>query len=247
MDFYVILCVAGAFLLAGFVKGIIGMGLPPISMGLMALVLAPAQAAALVLIPSLVTNLWQMTAGPGLIAAARRFATLLIGICAGTWLGADVLTSFDSKIPNTVLGIALAIFTLLGLGSIRFHIKREHELYWSPVIGVLSGLVMASTGVMVVPLIPYLHALELDKDELLQTLGATFVVAAIALAILLYEAGVLRVTNGAGSAIALIPTALGMFAGRYVMKRIDTATFRFYFLLGLLALGLFIVIKAAFY
>lgn len=247
MDSYVLLCVAGAFLIAGFVKGIIGMGLPPISMGIMALALPPAQAAALVLIPSLITNLWQMTAGPGLIAAARRFATLLIGICAGTWLGADVLTSLDSKIPNIVLGSALTIFTLLGLGSIHFQIKREHEVYWSPVIGVLSGLVMAATGVMVVPLIPYLHSLELTKEELLQTLGITFVVAAIALAILLFEAGILRVTNATGSAFALIPTAIGMFAGRVVLKRVETATFRFYFLLGLLALGLFIAIKAAFF
>jgi uncharacterized membrane protein YfcA len=247
MDFYVLFCVAGAFLLAGFVKGIIGMGLPPISIGIMALVLPPAQAAALILVPSLVTNLWQMTAGPGLIAAARRFATLLIGICVGTWLGGDIITSFDSTIPNIVLGSALAIFALLGLGSLRFRIKREHEFYWSPVIGVLSGFVMAATGVMVVPLIPYLHSLELKKEELLQTLGITFVVAAIALAILLFEAGILRVTNAAGSAFALLPTVVGMFAGRIVLKRIDAATFRFYFLLGLLALGIFIAVKAAFF
>jgi uncharacterized membrane protein YfcA len=245
MDLLVILSVAGAFLLAGFVKGIIGMGLPPIAIGVMALALPPAQAAALILVPSFVTNIWQMSVGPGLLAALRRFATLLLGIYAGTWLGADVITSFDAKIPNIVLGGALAIYTLLTLGSVRFQVRREHERYWSPVIGVLSGLVMAATGVMVVPLIPYLHSLELNKEELLQALGITFVAAAIALAILLFEAGVLRIANGGGSMLALIPTVAGMFAGRYVLKRIDADAFRVYFLIGLLALGLFIAIKAA--
>lgn len=247
MDLSIILSVAGAFLIAGFVKGIIGMGLPPISIGLMALVLAPAQAAALILVPSFITNIWQMTAGPSLLAAVKRFATLNVGICAGAWLGADILTSIDSRIPNIVLGVALGLYALLAIAAVRFEVKREREKYWSPVIGVLSGLVMAATGVMVVPLIPYLNSLELSKDELLQVLGLTFVVAAVALAAVLFEAGILRIGNAGGSALALIPTVIGMYAGRHVLKRIDAVTFRFYFLIGLLALGLFIAVKAAFF
>jgi uncharacterized protein len=45
------------FLLAGFVKGVIGMGLPTIAVGLLAGAMAPAQAASLLIIPSLVTNI----------------------------------------------------------------------------------------------------------------------------------------------------------------------------------------------
>src|SRR3546814_11061857 len=61
------------FLLAGFVKGVIGMGLPTVAMGLLSLAMAPAQAAALMVAPSLVTNLWLMFAGPGLMPLLRRF------------------------------------------------------------------------------------------------------------------------------------------------------------------------------
>jgi uncharacterized protein len=47
--------VGAVFALASLAKGIIGRGLPTISMGLLATVL---------LLPSLVTNVWQMIAGP---------------------------------------------------------------------------------------------------------------------------------------------------------------------------------------
>ena len=52
------------FLLAGFVKGVIGLGLPTVSMGLLTLVMAPAKAASLLIVPSFLTNVWQWTAGP---------------------------------------------------------------------------------------------------------------------------------------------------------------------------------------
>ena len=66
--------IAAIFLLAGLVKGTIGLGLPTVSMGLLGLLMAPAQAAAMLLVPSLVTNVWQLLAGPrfGFLLAAGR-------------------------------------------------------------------------------------------------------------------------------------------------------------------------------
>ena len=79
---------AGAFLLAGFVKGVIGLGLPTVSIGLLGLLMTPSQAAALLVVPSLVTNVWQAAAGGGLMTLARRLWPLLAGICVGTFIGA---------------------------------------------------------------------------------------------------------------------------------------------------------------
>src|SRR5687767_14451704 len=78
------LTIAASFLLAGLVKGVIGLGLPTVSMGLLALVATPAQAAALLVVPSLVTNVWQMTAGPGLVPLLRRLGPMMLAILAGT-------------------------------------------------------------------------------------------------------------------------------------------------------------------
>jgi uncharacterized membrane protein YfcA len=79
--------VALTFLCAGFTKGIIGLGLPTIAMGLLGLVMMPAQAASLLVVPSLVTNLWQLAAGPSITTLSRRLWPMMLGICVGTWAG----------------------------------------------------------------------------------------------------------------------------------------------------------------
>jgi uncharacterized membrane protein YfcA len=66
-----------AFLLAGFVKGVIGLGLPTVSMGLLTLVMAPAKAASLLIVPSFVTNVWQWR--PAQVSGAWR------GGCGQCW------------------------------------------------------------------------------------------------------------------------------------------------------------------
>jgi uncharacterized protein len=64
--------IAAVFALAGLTKGIIGLGLPTISMGLLAIVMAPVEAAAILVLPSFITNVWQMVAGPSLQIVVRR-------------------------------------------------------------------------------------------------------------------------------------------------------------------------------
>src|SRR5688572_28050121 len=92
IDTFSLLAVGGAvFALAGFVKGLIGMGLPTVAMGLLSLAMPPAQAAALLVVPSFVTKLWQIV-GPGWWALMRRLGTLLAGVCLGIAAGAGWLT-----------------------------------------------------------------------------------------------------------------------------------------------------------
>lgn len=81
------LLVIGTFLLAGTIKGVIGLGLPTIAMGLLGLAMAPTQAAALLIIPATLTNFWQLAFGGHLQALLRRLWPLLLTIFIGTGLG----------------------------------------------------------------------------------------------------------------------------------------------------------------
>ncbi len=82
-----VLLITDTFLLAGMVKGVIGLGLPTVAMGLLGLAMPPAYAAALLLVPSLVTNVWQLLAGPRFGALFRRLWGMILGIVAGTLAG----------------------------------------------------------------------------------------------------------------------------------------------------------------
>jgi len=110
------------FLLAGFVKGVIGLGLPTIAVGLLSLAMTPAEAAAILIVPSTVTNLWQLVAGPGVTALIRRFWPMVLGICLGTWAGSGLLTGASTAIASTALGVALILYALLGLTTPRFSV-----------------------------------------------------------------------------------------------------------------------------
>src|SRR3979411_958652 len=98
------LLAAATFLLAGMVKGVIGMGLPTVAMGLLALVMPPVQAAALLVVPSLVTNVWQFVAGARFVALLKRFSTMMVAVCVGTAAGIGLLTGGASAMANAALG-----------------------------------------------------------------------------------------------------------------------------------------------
>src|SRR4029079_12831792 len=107
MSLAVLVVIASTFVLAGFVKGVIGLGLPTVAMGLLAIVMTPAQAASLLVVPSLLTNVWQAM-GPALVPLLRRLCPMLLGICLGTWLGGGLLTADEGTRASVGLGGVLA-------------------------------------------------------------------------------------------------------------------------------------------
>jgi hypothetical protein len=96
-----LLPIAATFLLAGMVKGVVGLGLPTVAMGLLGLVMPPVEAAALLLVPSLVTNVWQLLAGPRFGALLRRLRGMMLGVCVGTWAGAGLIAGGVAPPPAT--------------------------------------------------------------------------------------------------------------------------------------------------
>lgn len=234
--------VAAAFLLAGFVKGVIGLGLPTVSIGVLGLWMAPAQAAAIVLLPAIITNVWQCTHGGRFGALLRRMAPLLIGVAAGTFLGATYLPSGDSGEATNWLGAVLALYAGLGLLRIHFSVPPHLEPWLGPVIGTVNGAITVATGVFAVPGVPYIQALKFDRDKLVQALGLSFVTSTVTLAVALGFNGTLRADMAVPSGIALIAALAGMPLGRMVRGSVRPETFRLWFFTGLFLLGLHLVL-----
>ncbi|MBN9445453.1 MAG: sulfite exporter TauE/SafE family protein [Bosea sp.] len=237
-----LLFIAATFVVAGFVKGVIGLGLPTIAVGILGVVMAPAQAAALLVIPNLVTNGWQLS-GPKLKAIALRLWPMLAGTCLGTWAGAGLLEKAKDGSATLWLGVALVLYALVGLRAAKLRVPAAHEGWLGPVVGVLTGISTAATGVFVLPAVPYLQALGFEKEELVQALGLSFIVSTVALAFGLVGAGALDWTVAGGSLLALLPALAGMGAGQAIRQRISAASFKLCFFAGLLALGGYLVLR----
>jgi uncharacterized membrane protein YfcA len=231
------------FVLAGVTKGIIGLGLPTIAMGLLAVVLPPAEAAALLILPSLVTNVWQMLDGPHLGSLLHRLWPFNLGVCLGTWLGAALLAGIGGRHGGLALGLSLIAYAASGLAALRLAVPLKAEPVLGPLTGALTGGITAATGVFVIPAVPYLQAIGLQKDELVQALGLSFTVSTLALAVAL--AGVDASASGLvmPSLLAVVVSLAGMRLGQAVRARLRPQAFRLCFFFGLLALGAYLALR----
>jgi uncharacterized membrane protein YfcA len=194
-------------------------------------------------VPSLVTNLWQLFAGPRFGGLLRRLWPMMAGICLGTWAGAGLLTGAGTGRATIALGAALVMYALFGLAGPRLSVPARAERWWSAPVGAATGLVTAATGVFVIPAVPFLQALGLEKEDLVQALGLSFTVSTLALAAGLARDGALQLTAAGTSLLALAPALLGMAAGQWLRLRVRPEVFRRWFFLGLLLLGCDLVLR----
>lgn len=231
-------------LLAGFVKGVIGLGLPTISIGLLGLILAPLEAAALLVVPNLVTNVWQLVAGPSIRALVKRLGPMMLGVVLGTFAGALWFSLGAFSWATALLGLALVVYAGLGLAAKQLPLRREQESWAGPLVGFATGVVTILTGVFVIPAVPYLQALKLEKDDLVQALGLSFLVSTVAFALALFGTGVMVAADAGSSLLALVPALGGMLLGQVMRSRISAQAFRRWFFSGLLLLGGYLMLKA---
>ena len=233
-----VLVVASTFFLAGIVKGVAGMGLPTVAMGVLSPIMSPVGAASLLVIPSFVTNFWQLFTGPNFLALMKRLWLMMFCIAVGTLAGSWLLTSANTECASVGLGSALILYAMHGLWAKPLSVPARLERLLSPAIGLTTGVINGGTGVFTLPAVPYLQALGLSKDDLIQALGLSFTVSTVALAAGLARGGAFHLGNITLSALAVIPSLLGMWVGTTVRKRISPATFRRWFLIFIATLGL---------
>ena len=237
------LLVIMTFLLAGVIKGVIGLGLPTIAMGLLGLAMPPAQAAALLIIPATLTNLWQLAFGGHLRGLVGRLWPMLLAIFLGTGAGTLWLGIEGGQWVVRALGGALLMYALSGLLLPTVQVGHRTERWLGPLCGVLTGIITSATGVFVIPAVPYLQALGLGKDQLVQALGLSFTVSTLALAGGLLWRGALGSGELGASLLALIPAVLGLLLGQWLRQRISAVLFKRVFFIGLGVLGAHLLIS----
>ena len=241
-----LILIAAAFLLAGFVKGVIGLGLPTVSMGLLAVTMPPSHALAIVIVPAVVTNIWQTFVGPYLRDIVRRLWPLMVGTVIGIWLNAGMLTGPYARYGAVVLGALLVIYAVVGLSKFSFKVAPRDEKWIGGIVGLATGVVSAATGVQVIPSMPFMQAIGMEKDELVQALGVFFTVATVSLAFNLTSAGLLNAATALPGAVAMAAAFAGMFIGQSVRTRMQPEAFRSWFLIAMIFLGIYLAGSAVY-
>ncbi|MDJ0777914.1 MAG: sulfite exporter TauE/SafE family protein [Gammaproteobacteria bacterium] len=233
-----------AFVLAGLVKGVVGLGLPTTSLALLAIAFDLPTAMALLLVPSLVTNCWQALNGGYLVTLLRRLWPMLTAATLCIGIGGLALQRIELYWLTALLGLLLVIYAASGLAGLDLRLAPRREAWSGPLVGALNGVLTGMTGSFVVPGVMYLRALGLPRDQLVQAMGLLFALSTLALGLVLRSADLLPVHGLGWSGLALLPTLLGMALGQQLRRRLSESRFRRLLMLTLLGLGGFILVRA---
>lgn len=236
--------IVAVFLFAGAVKGVVGLGLPTVAIGLLTALVGLSEGMVLMVIPSLVTNLWQALAGGALMTIVRRVWGLLLAVCIGAWVGVDLFGRSDTALLTALLGVMLIAYSVFGMVSPKLPSPGRHEGWLSPVLGAISGVLTGLTGTFFMPGVPYFQALGFSRDIMVQAMGVLFLVSTASLAVALGGHGRLDTEIGAVSAFATVPALLGMVLGARLRRRLSEQRFQQALLAALLLLGSYIAVRA---
>jgi uncharacterized membrane protein YfcA len=234
----VVTMVVATFLLAGFIKGVIGMGLPVVALAFLGSTLGVREALTIMLIPGLVTNTWQALSGPAFGMLIGRLWSFLAASCVGIWFGVAVLAGAKSETMIALLGITLCTYCAVTMLRVHMPPPGKREPWMSPLMGGLGGVMFGMTGIMIVPAILYLQTLGFRRNVFVQALGITFVTITLALGTSLTGRGLMTQDLVLMSLTALVPTATGLALGQRYRHHISEERFKRIFFVALFVIGL---------
>jgi uncharacterized membrane protein YfcA len=237
-----LIMVGVVFCLAGFVKGMVGLGLPTVSLGLLSIIVDLPTAMALLVMPSLATNVWQALAGGQIGALWRRLWRFLLMAVVMVHLGAQLSTLVEAQFLHRCLGALLLLYAISGLMTKPPQLSPRLEMILGPVCGVINGLLTGLTGTLFVPGVMFLQSIGLPRDALVQAMGMLFAASTASLGLALYRHDLMPLSLGILSAAALLPALIGMQIGLGLRQRLSQDSFRQLFLIALGGLGGYILI-----
>ena len=230
----------------GFIKGALGVGTPLLTVPMMAQVLPPQMAIAIMAIPVVVANLWQFSQTERSNAIVGRFWPTFVAILIGTWIGVKILSTIDERTLLIVVGVAVIAFSLLQGSRFRRHLPDRLVKPAGVFFGGASGLIGGVSSFFGPMLITYLISIRgLTKNQFVSTISFLYVSAVVPWTLTLFWFGILDQRLLIYSTIATIPVTLGLLFGQRIRGHISEARFH-NLIIGILVIsGLSMLWRAA--
>jgi len=233
-----LLIIFAFLLLGGVLKGAMGLGTPVVAVPALAAFFNVPFAIAVLTVPLLVTNVWQVVEFRSHLTALRFLPSLVgsavIGILIGTWL----LTALPVNILSLALGLTTVLYIVVRLARPELVIEPAAARRWAPLVGLVSGGLQGATGVSAPVSVTFLNGMRLSRPQFVATVSVFFLSFSLTQIPALAVAGVLTWQRLAYSVIALVPVAAGMPLGSWAAKRLSPQAFDRLILIMLAAIAL---------
>jgi hypothetical protein len=225
-----------------FVKGVTGAGLPVIAVPVLAVFFGVPKSIAVLVVPVLLTNAWQMIEFREARAQVRFLPWLLVaavpGILVGTWL----LAELPERQLAMGLGVMVICYIAIQLLHPSFSISGPLAGRLAPLAGFLAGGLQGATGISAPVSVTFLHSLRLSREAYIFALSSLFLVFSSTQIPALSYAGFLTWQVLLEGLLAIVPAFAMLPVGSFVGRRIPREVFNKIVLLVLATIALKLLI-----
>ncbi|MEX0998701.1 MAG: sulfite exporter TauE/SafE family protein [Thermodesulfobacteriota bacterium] len=244
MDTHILIIVYATFFAAAFIKGLTGLGFVSLCLPVIALFIKLEEAIPLVVLPSLLSNVIMIYQTGRLKQSLRRFWLLYISALPGIYAGVLILNMVGNYAAKIVLGILSIAYSLLLLLKIDISIPEKNERILSVPVGLTNGFLNGLTGTQIIPMLPYLLSLKLDRNGMINAINLGFTLSIIVLLIIFGKFDLISLETLKYSIVGAIPVAAGIYLGGKLRHKISEERFKLAVLIILIIIGVNLILNA---
>ena len=241
----VLILVLIIFLFGGIVKGVLGFGLPLITMSFLPMVVPLELALVASALVQPFTNIGQIIQSGRIKIAIKNTWPLVVSLGPGGLAGSWFLGVLDADALIFLIGVMVTLFAIYSLTGFVFIISEKIRTEAGLVIGFLAGVVGALTTLNGNFFILYLLGIETNRTDFRSAIAILFIVSALFISAGFYSVGFLNSERLWLSGFCLLPSFFGMWIGNRVGVHLPTDTFRKIVLAMLLVIGVSFIFRGA--
>jgi uncharacterized membrane protein YfcA len=231
------------YLICGAIKGTIGFGMPTVSISLLVFFIDVKVIIALILIPTIIVNFYQLSRGGNFKKIFNETKFFLFSSTIFIFPGSYLLNLINSQFIILFIALVLFINSILFLTNIKYTLSSYKSPLIQISIGSINGVIIGMTSIYTMPLIFLLQSLRYNKDTTVQFLGIAFFLYPIAQLLSFTNLNLISLEIVKISFLALIPIFLGLYIGQKIRKKISESLFQKFFYCMLLMMSLIIIIS----
>lgn len=244
MDTQILIVIYATFFAAAFIKGLTGIGFVSLCLPIIALFVKLEEAIPLVVLPSLISNVMVIYQTGRLRNSLRRFWLLYISAFPGIYAGVLILNMVGNYAAKLILGIVSIAYSALLLLRIEISIPEGKERVLSIPIGLTNGFLNGLTGTQVIPMLPYLLSLKLDRDGMVNAINVGFTLSITVLLIIFGKFNLITQEIIKFSVVGMLPVVAGIYLGGKLRHNISEERFRLAVLILLIIIGANLIFNA---
>jgi len=226
------------YVLAGFIKGIIGIGLPTTALALLTVFVTPLEAMAINILPMMATNIYQFWRADDHRQLVRDYGRFALFLCVFLFMASFMAAGLGNNVIRLLIAVSVLVFVANNLSRVRWRIQPRQDDIWQYSMGALSGILGGLTSIWGVPMTIYLVMKQLSPKQFVDATGFLILIGCLPLSVGYFATGILTLQAVLPASAGVAAAFAGFYFGARVRRFVRPERFHKFVLLMFLFMGL---------